>query len=245
MMSWPTPWASTLERSSRGARVQFNTKDREITLKVVYYGPALSGKTTNIQALYALMDPTAKGRLMTLDTKGDRTLFFDLLPVHFSTRSGFKVKLKLFTVPGQVMHESTRRIVLAGTDAICFIADGQRDQRGHNNEAYAGMLRNLRANGIDADKVPIVIQFNKLDLPGALTPLEIEDYGRRGREPIFEARAIRGEGVVETLKGCMALLWGALNTEHDFERKLGISRDEFMNGVFHALPDSGQPEAAP
>ncbi|MCA9549952.1 MAG: hypothetical protein KC933_07950 [Myxococcales bacterium] len=225
--------------------MQFNTKDREITLKVVYYGPALSGKTTNIQALHALMDPTAKGRLMTLDTKGDRTLFFDLLPVHFNTRSGFKVKLKLFTVPGQVMHESTRRIVLAGTDAICFIADGQRDQRGSNNEAYAGMLRNLRANGIDADRVPIVIQFNKLDLPGSLTRPEIEDYGRRGREPIFEARAIRGEGVVETLKGCMALLWDALNAEHDFERKLGITRDEFMNGVFHALPTAGRREAAP
>lgn len=224
--------------------MQFNTKDREITLKVVYYGPALSGKTTNIQAMYELLDPSMRGRLMTLDTKGDRTLFFDLLPVHFSTRSGFKVKLKLFTVPGQVMHESTRRIVLAGTDAICFIADGQRDHRGQNNEAYAGMLRNLRANGIDADKVPIVIQFNKLDLPGALTAEELEDYGRRGKEPIFPAVAIRGEGVVQTLRGCMSLLWGALNSEHDFERKLGISREEFMNGVFQSFPPESRMEAA-
>src|SRR5690606_1132371 len=109
-----------------GGRVQFNTKERELTLKIVYYGPALSGKTTNLQALHGCLDPVARGRLMTLDTKGDRTLFFDLLPVHFTTRSGFKVKIKLFTVPGQVMHETTRRIVLAGTDAICFIADAQR-----------------------------------------------------------------------------------------------------------------------
>lgn len=224
--------------------MQFNTKDKEITLKVVYYGPALSGKTTNIQAMHELLDPTARGRLMTLDTKGDRTLFFDLLPLHFSTRSGFKVKLKLFTVPGQVMHESTRRIVLAGTDAICFIADGQKGQRAHNNEAYAGMLRNLRANGIDADKVPIVIQFNKLDLPGALTPEQVADYGSRGKEPVFQAVAIRGAGVVETLKGCMGLLWESLNSEHDFERKLGISRDEFMNGVFQGLTPPNRAEAA-
>lgn len=224
--------------------MQFNTKDREITLKVVYYGPALSGKTTNIQAMYELLDPGMRGRLMTLDTKGDRTLFFDLLPVHFSTRSGFKVKLKLFTVPGQVMHESTRRIVLAGTDAICFIADGQRDHRAQNNEAYSGMLRNLRANGIDSDKVPIVIQFNKLDLNGALTPEEIADYGRRGKEPVYGAVAIRGEGVIETLRGCMGLLWESLNSEHQFERKLGIAREEFMNGIFQSFPSAGQAEVA-
>lgn len=223
--------------------MQFNTKDRELTLKIVYYGPALSGKTTNIQALHQLLDPSARGRLMTLDTKGDRTLFFDLLPVHFSTRSGFKVKVKLFTVPGQVMHESTRRIVLTGTDAICFIADGQRSLRAANNEAYAGMLRNLRANGMEPDRMPIVIQFNKLDLPDTLTDDELLDYERRGKEPIFKAVAIRGEGVVETLRGCMSILWKSLDSEHDFKRKLGITRDEFMNGIFNSLRDGKRSEA--
>ena len=155
--------------------MQFNSREKELTLKIVYYGPALSGKTTNIQALHGMLDPAARGRLMTLDTKGDRTLFFDLLPVHFSTRSGFKVKIKLFTVPGQVMHESTRRIVLASTDAICFIADAQRSQRAANNEAYAGMLRNLGTNGVDTEAVPIVIQFNKMDLGEVLTEAEIAD----------------------------------------------------------------------
>ncbi|MEQ8279004.1 MAG: MglA protein [Deltaproteobacteria bacterium] len=225
--------------------MQFNTKDKELTLKIVYYGPALSGKTTNIQALHAMLDPAARGRLMTLDTKGDRTLFFDLLPVHFSTRSGFKVKIKLFTVPGQVMHESTRRIVLASTDTVCFIADGQRSQRAANNEAYAGMLRNLKSQGLDPGEVPIVIQFNKMDLGDVLTDEELADYERRGSEPVFKASAIRGEGVVETLKGGMSLLWQRLDEVHDLARKLQITREEFMNGIFHSLRDDKRLEAQP
>ncbi len=225
--------------------MQFNTKDKELTLKIVYYGPALSGKTTNIQALHAMLDPAARGRLMTLDTKGDRTLFFDLLPVHFSTRSGFKVKIKLFTVPGQVMHESTRRIVLASTDTVCFIADGQRSQRAANNEAYAGMLRNLKSQGLDPAEVPIVIQFNKMDLADVLTDEEVADYERRGSEPVFKASAIRGEGVVETLKGGMSQLWQRLDEVHDLARKLQITREEFMNGIFHSLRDDKRLEAQP
>src|SRR5512135_1722896 len=108
--------------------VAFNHETREIAIKVVYYGPALSGKTTNLQALFQRIDPSVRGRLMTLDTKDDRTLFFDMMPVFFRSASGVKVKLKLYTVPGQVMHESTRRIVLQGTDAIAFVADGRRSE---------------------------------------------------------------------------------------------------------------------
>lgn len=215
--------------------MQFNTRSREVTLKVVYYGPALSGKTTNIEALHGLLAPDARGRLMTLDTRGDRTLFFDLLPVHFVTRTGYRVKLKLFTVPGQVVHESTRRIVLQSTDAVCFIADGQRNQRAANNDAFAGLRRNLEVNGIDPDTVPTVIQFNKLDLPDVLTPEEIEIYASRGREPVFRAVALRGEGVVETLKGCLALLWASLEAQHGFSRMLGTTREEFLGRVFHSL----------
>ena len=206
--------------------MQFNTKDKEVTLKVVYYGAALSGKTTNLQALYGFFDPTNRGRLMTLDTKGDRTLFFDLLPIHFMTRSGFKLKVKLFTVPGQVVHETTRRIVLAGTDAVCFIADSQKSQRANNNEAHEGMLRNLSANGLK--QIPMVIQFNKRDLPEIESDADIERTSQRGKEPVFKAIAIQGIGVVETLRGCMELLWASLDAQHDFKRKLGITRDEFM-----------------
>ncbi|MBX2810620.1 MAG: hypothetical protein KTR25_02370 [Myxococcales bacterium] len=213
--------------------MQFNTRTREVTLKVVYYGPALSGKTTNIEALHGLLSPDTRGRLMTLDTRGDRTLFFDLLPVHFITRTGYKIKLKLFTVPGQVVHESTRRIVLQSTDAVCFIADGQRSQRAANNEAFSGLRRNLGVNSIDPDTVPTVIQFNKLDLPDVLSPQEIEVYANRGTEPVFRAIALRGEGVLETLQGCLSVLWRSLEQQHGFSRMLGVSRDEFLGRIFH------------
>ncbi len=221
--------------------MQFNTKDKELTLKIVYYGPALSGKTTNIQALHQILDPSARGRLMTLDTKGDRTLFFDLLPMHFSTRSGVKVKIKLFTVPGQVVHESTRRIVLSGTDAIVFIADGSRSQRSNNNEAYSGMVRNLKANGLDPERTPIVIQFNKMDLPGVLTPQEVAEYAARGKEPILTASAIRREGVVETLQACLGALYTCLDDQHGLKRKLGITREEFINRVAPSEPPGARP----
>lgn len=217
--------------------MQFNTRTREVTLKVVYYGPALSGKTTNIEALHSLLSPDTRGRLMTLDTRGDRTLFFDLLPVHFVTRTGYKIRLKLFTVPGQVVHESTRRIVLQSTDAVCFIADGQRSQRAANNDAFAGLRRNLDVNGIDPDTVPTVIQFNKLDLPDVLSPKEIEVYASRGHEPVFKAIALRGDGVLETLKGCLSLLWGSLEQQHGFSQMLGVSRDEFLGRIFHPMED--------
>ncbi len=212
--------------------MQFNTRTREVTLKVVYYGPALSGKTTNIEALHQLLSPEARGRLMTLDTRGDRTLFFDLLPVHFVTRSGYKVKLKLFTVPGQVVHESTRRIVLQSTDAVCFIADAQRSQRAANNDAFSGLRRNLEVNGIDPDTVPTVIQFNKLDLPDVLSPQEIAAYAAQGREPVYRAVALRGEGVLETLEGCLGRLWSALEGQHGFSRMLGVTESEFLAQVF-------------
>lgn len=212
--------------------MQFNTRTREVTLKVVYYGPALSGKTTNIEALHGILSPDARGRLMTLDTRGDRTLFFDLLPVHFRTRSGYKVKLKLFTVPGQVVHEATRRIVLQGTTAVCFIADAQRAQRAANNEAFSGLRKNLELNGLDPDTVPTVIQFNKLDLPDTLTPAEIEAYAKQGREPVFTAVALKGQGVAETLHGCLALLWRWLEEQHAFSKMLGVTRDEFLRQIF-------------
>ncbi len=129
--------------------VQINMEDREITVKVVYYGPALSGKTTNLQQLHELIDARARGKMVTLDTADDRTLYFDFLPLHFSTSNGFSVKIKLFTVPGQVMHKSTRKVVLAGADAVAFIADSQRSSASANAYSWRDMEANLKSNGID------------------------------------------------------------------------------------------------
>lgn len=212
--------------------VQFNHTQREITLKVVYYGPALSGKTTNLQVIHQYMQPDARGRLMTLDTADDRTLFFDLLPVFFKTNAGFKVKLKLYTVPGQVMHNSTRRIVLSGADGVLFIADSQKAEAKANNDAWRGMIENLKENGVDPDEIPIVIQFNKRDLPNVRSDEELATLQEKGKEPIFPAIAIRGEGVVEPLFALLKLTFRNLNRKHDFGGKFGLDEQEFLRNIF-------------
>ncbi len=212
--------------------VQLNHAQREITLKVVYYGPALSGKTTNLQLVHLLLDPQSRGRLMSLDTADDRTLFFDLLPVFFKTKSGFKVKIKLFTVPGQIMHQSTRRIVLSGADGVAFIADSQRAEAKANNEAWRSMMDNLRQNGLDTETLPIVIQFNKRDLPNVRSDEELAELRKTSKEPVYTAVAIRGEGVLETLFALLRLTFRNLNRQYDFEGKFGISEAEFLRAVF-------------
>jgi signal recognition particle receptor subunit beta len=212
--------------------MQFNLAQREITLKIVYYGPALSGKTTNLQSIHKLIKPEGRGRLMTLDTRDDRTLFFDLLPVFFETASGFKVKLKLFTVPGQVIHNSTRRIVLAGADGVAFIADSQRAMTKANNESWANMHENLKLNGLNPDEIPAVIQFNKRDLRDIKTDAEVDDVAKKGREPVFRAIATQGAGVMETLFGLLKVTWVSLNTKHNFEQKFRISQVEFLENIF-------------
>src|SRR5512147_2080435 len=191
--------------------VQFSEETREIAVKVVYYGPALSGKTTNLQALFQKIDGKVRGRLMTLDTKDDRTLFFDMMPVFFKTRAGVKVKLKLYTVPGQVMHESTRRIVLQGTDAIAFVADSRRSEAASTLAYWNNMLKNLEANGLDSTTLPIVIQMNKRDLPEARGDDELGDLKRLIQPPVVPAVAIRGEGVLETLWTLLSLCYRSLD----------------------------------
>ena len=219
--------------------VQFNISQREITLKVVYYGPALSGKTTNLQAIHRLVQPECRGRLMTLDTQDDRTLFFDLLPIHFTSASGFKVKIKLFTVPGQVMHNSTRRIVLNGADAIAFIADSQVSQHRANSDSWRNMLENLKENVLRYEDMPIVIQFNKRDLPEIRTDEEIARVVRQSREPVYKAVAVRGEGVLETLHGLLDLSWGKLEDKYEIGRKFGLGREAFLKSVFTFMaPDA-------
>jgi len=221
--------------------VQINLEQREITLKIVYYGPALSGKTTNLQVIHQVLDPDSRGRLMVLDTSDDRTLFFDLMPVFFKTQSGFTVKVKIFTVPGQVMHNSTRRVVLQGADGVAFVADSQKSLSKANNESWRDMANNLKMNGLDINEIPMVIQFNKRDLPEVRSDEEIAEVGRKGKEPVFKAVAIKGEGVMETLEGILRLTWRLLNSKYGLEEKLQVKENEFISGVLKRSARAGRP----
>jgi hypothetical protein len=210
--------------------VQINMAEREITVKVVYYGPALSGKTTNLQHLHSLVSKDAAGKMLTLDTADDRTLYFDFLPIQFGTQNGFSVKLKLFTVPGQVMHKSTRKVVLAGADAVVFVADSQRSSASANAYSWRDMEANLKSNGIDFDQIPKVVQFNKRDL-GDVKPLaEIKQAW--GDFPAYPAAAIRGEGVLETFRELLRRLYRSIDERHGFGLKFGVSEEDFLKGVF-------------
>jgi mutual gliding-motility protein MglA len=212
--------------------VQFNVAQREVILKVVYYGPPLSGKTTNLQAIHKLLDPTVSGRLTTLNTADDRTLFFDLLPLLYRTRSDYQVKLKLFTVPGQVIHAATRRVVLAGADGVVFVADSKRSEGSVNNEYWHGMRHYMEETGLDPETIPLVIQFNKRDLPDARTDDEIKKIRERSSHRVFEAVAIRGEGVVETLRGLLEVALLDLNKRYEIESKFQMASSEMLDAVF-------------
>lgn len=219
--------------------MQLNHAQRELTLKIVYYGPGLSGKTTNLRAIHARARPEARGRLLSVETHEDRTLFFDLLPVFFTSSSGFKVKLKLFTVPGQVVHDATRRVVLQNADAVAFIADSRRSASAENN-AYWRMLRaNMREIGLDATQVPVVIQFNKRDLPDAQTDAELEEARQKGKEPVVGAVALRGEGVMETLHELLQSAWRNLDERTRLSRNIGLAEKDFLTHIFQQMDLTG------
>jgi signal recognition particle receptor subunit beta len=215
--------------------VQLDFQARELTVKLVYYGPALSGKTTNLQSVHQLATPGATGRLMTLETKEDRTLFFDLLPLTFDTNQGLRVRFKLFTVPGQVIHNATRRLVLQGADGVAFIADSQHAETRANQVAFLNMVENLRENGIDPYRIPIVIQLNKRDMPDVRTDEEIDALVKKGREQVYKAVAVRGIGVLETLSGLMGQTWAALEREHQLEKKFGLAQDTILGEITRKL----------
>jgi signal recognition particle receptor subunit beta len=222
--------------------VQINMSTKEITMKVVYYGPALSGKTTNLQQLHVMMDPTSRGKVVTLDTKDDRTLYFDFLPIEFGTVGGFSVKVKLFTVPGQVMHKSTRKVVLAGADAVAFIADSQRSCASANAYSWRDMEANLKANGIAFDAIPKVVQFNKRDCED-VKPLD--DIRRAwGDIPTFPAIANRGDGVLESFRELMRQLYQSLDAKHDFAAKFGVSEEDFLKAILQNFARSRPAEPA-
>jgi signal recognition particle receptor subunit beta len=211
--------------------MQVDFAAKELTVKLVYYGPALSGKTSNLRAIHWLGTSNACGELMTLETQNDRTLFFDMLPISLDSQSGLKIRLKLFTVPGQVMHDATRRLVLQAADGVAFIADSQRSEADANRESFLNLKKNLEENGIDPERIPIIIQFNKRDLDNIRTDDELAAIAKQSRETIFKAVATRGYGVMQTLTGLIRETWTKLEDEHGLEEKFGISPLRFMNEV--------------
>jgi signal recognition particle receptor subunit beta len=214
--------------------VQLDFAARELTIKLVYYGPALSGKTSNLQALHQLVAHSGRGRLMTLDTRDDRTLFFDLLPLSFTAGSGLTVRLKLFTVPGQVIHNATRRLVLSGADGVAFIADSQKSETKANAEAFVNLKQNLKENGLDK-KIPTLIQFNKRDLPDIRPDQEIDMLASRGKEPVYKAIATRGVGVLETFLGLVEATWARLEQDHQLKTKFALDPQEVIDTLVDKL----------
>jgi signal recognition particle receptor subunit beta len=178
--------------------VNYHTK--EINCKIVYYGPGLGGKTTNIQYIYQKTSSQNKGQMITLNTENERTLFFDFLPLDLGEIRGFKTRFHLYTVPGQVFYEASRKLILRGVDGLVFVADSQVERMEANIESYLGLERNLAEQGYDVSKVPMVMQWNKRDLPNIVPVEDLQFQLNKRKFPAFEAVATNGQGVFETLK---------------------------------------------
>jgi len=199
--------------------VLFNHATREMTAKIVYYGPGLCGKTTNLMVIFDKLDPSQKGKMLSLATKTDRTLFFDLLPVDIGKVGAFNLKIQLYTVPGQVFYNETRKLVLKGADAVVFVADSQPSMVESTRESFTNLLDNLQENNLDVNDTPIVIQFNKRDLPGVLPVEDLQEALGFEGFPYTEAAAIKGEGVMETFR-----LVSKITAKHLYARLKGTSQ---------------------
>jgi signal recognition particle receptor subunit beta len=177
-----------------------NYASREINCKIVYYGPGLCGKTTNLQYIYDSTSPQAKGKLISLATETDRTLFFDFMPLELGTVRGFKTRFHLYTVPGQVYYDASRKLILKGVDGVVFVADSQEERMDANIESLENLQDNLKTQGYDLMQLPYVLQLNKRDLPTAIPVQELTSELIKKGEPVFEAIASDGTGVFDTLK---------------------------------------------
>ena len=183
-----------------------NYSSREINCKIVYYGPGLCGKTTNLQYVYAKTNPEAKGKMISLATETERTLFFDFLPLSLGEIRGFKTRFHLYTVPGQVFYDASRKLILKGVDGVVFVADSQIERMEANLESLENLRVNLREQGYDLDKIPYVVQYNKRDLPNVATVDELRRMMNPRNVPEFQAVAPTGVGVFDTLKAVAKLV---------------------------------------
>jgi len=177
-----------------------NYSGKEINCKIVYYGAGLCGKTTNLNYIYKRTSPESKGKLISLATETERTLFFDFLPLSLGAVNGFKIRFHLYTVPGQVFYDASRKLILRGADGIVFVADSQEARMEANIESVENLMKNIKEHNLDFDTIPLVMQYNKRDLPNAMSVLDMENDLNPRRAPHFEGVASEGRGVFESLK---------------------------------------------
>ncbi len=183
-----------------------NYASKEINCKVIYFGPGLSGKTTNVQYIYEHTQQETRGKLVTLSTENERTLFFDFLPLAIGDVRGYKTRFHLYSIPGQTFYEVSRQFILKGVDGIVFVADSQAERMEANIESFESLEKSLEKQGYDLNKLPLVLQYNKRDVPGIVTIRELESTFNPMRRPYFEAIANRGQGVMETLQSISQLI---------------------------------------
>ncbi len=208
-----------------------STAAGRLTLKLVYYGPAASGKTTNLMRLHDLLRPELKGEIMTLETHNDRTLFFDLLPLGFRAPSDLLIKFKLFTVPGQVAHDGTRKAVLSRADGVVFVADSLRSQAVNNGASFENLADNAARVGIDFDTLPLVVQFNKRDLSDILSVEEIGERWQGAPWPMMLASALVGQGVMETFTALLQSLYRRVDPVYELSVRHGLTQEGFVQGA--------------
>ncbi|MBI5639679.1 MAG: GTPase domain-containing protein [Nitrospirae bacterium] len=208
--------------------IEYDEIDRRMVLKLVYYGPALSGKTTNLLVLHDLLEREGRGDLMVLDTKDDRTIFFDLLPFFISAPSGLKIKVKVYTVPGQVNHDATRKAVLQRADGVAFIADSRIAERENNVESFSNLEKNLEIVGLDIEKLPLVIQFNKRDLPGIIPEEDIRSVWSPTGIPVFMASALEKRGVIETFGRLAEMTFDSIDRRYGLQENHGLDKAAFL-----------------
>ncbi|MDF2447311.1 MAG: hypothetical protein K0S46_2547 [Moraxellaceae bacterium] len=216
----------------------FRAHERKLTLKVVFYGPARSGKTTNLMQLHSLLRPQRRGELMVLETRDDRTLFFDVLPIGLRSASGLDLRLKIYTVPGQVQHDSTRKAVLSRADGVIFIADSDPAQQENNATSFENLADNLQKLGMEIERLPLVVQFNKRDCVDAVAEDELQERWRDTPwSPLVMATALQGRGVVETFRRLLEQLYAPLDSECGLTANYGITATTFVRQLSEAGSD--------
>ena len=209
----------------------YDEQQQKLTIKLVYYGPALSGKTTNLMRLHDLLQPELKGEMMTLETKNDRTLFFDLLPLGFKAPSGLLVKFKLFTVPGQVAHDGTRKAVLSRADGVVFVADSQINQTANNAESFQNLADNAARVGLGFGTLPLVVQYNKIDLPNIVSQEEVKERWGKAHWPLYFGSALNGQGVKETFAELLKVVYQDMQQRFELKTRHGIEEEVFVSSA--------------